>query len=234
MSPNIAAACSMRVPTGGRTCSVIWPASTDGKKFDPRNGTSTNDASTTAEEADHERPAMGERHGEQVAIAARGSARTAPRSRAGSGQRSALPPPARPRSSLRMRLEQIHRHRRHQRARQDEGRDHREHHRFRHRHEQEAGDALAARTSARTRCRCTAARRRPAARSAARRRGSRCVTSLPCSRCQLMFSIVTVASSTRMPTASASPPSVMMFSVWPVDHRAPRARTGSRAGSRSR
>src|ERR1700684_2804017 len=35
-------------------------------------------------------------------------------------------------------------------------------------------------------------------------------TSLPCSRCQLMFSIVTVASSTRMPTASASPPKVMM------------------------
>src|SRR4030081_761974 len=40
-------------------------------------------------------------------------------------------------------------------------------------------------------------------------------TSLPCSRCQLMFSIVTVASSTRMPTASASPPSVMMLSVSP-------------------
>ena len=30
-----------------------------------------------------------------------------------------------------------------------------------------------------------------------------------------MFSIVTVASSTRMPTASASPPSVMMLSVSP-------------------
>ncbi len=30
-----------------------------------------------------------------------------------------------------------------------------------------------------------------------------------------MFSIVTVASSTRMPTASASPPRVMMFSVSP-------------------
>ena len=40
-------------------------------------------------------------------------------------------------------------------------------------------------------------------------------TSLPCSRCQLMFSIVTVASSTRMPTASARPPSVMMLSVSP-------------------
>ena len=44
------------------------------------------------------------------------------------------------------------------------------------------------------------------------------LTSLPCSRCQLMFSMVTVASSTRMPTASASPPRVIMFKVWPVSH----------------
>ena len=34
-----------------------------------------------------------------------------------------------------------------------------------------------------------------------------------------MFSISTVASSTRMPTASASPPSVMTLSVWPSDAR---------------
>jgi hypothetical protein len=33
-----------------------------------------------------------------------------------------------------------------------------------------------------------------------------------------MFSIATVASSTRMPTASASPPSVMTFRVWPSAH----------------
>ena len=44
-------------------------------------------------------------------------------------------------------------------------------------------------------------------------------TSLPCSRCQLMFSIVTVASSTRMPTASARPPNVMMLKVSPSAHR---------------
>jgi len=31
-----------------------------------------------------------------------------------------------------------------------------------------------------------------------------------------MFSIVTVASSTRIPTARANPPSVMMLRVWPV------------------
>ncbi len=40
-------------------------------------------------------------------------------------------------------------------------------------------------------------------------------TVLPFSKCQLMFSIVTVASSTRMPTARASPPRVIMFKVSP-------------------
>ena len=44
-------------------------------------------------------------------------------------------------------------------------------------------------------------------------------TSLPCSRCQLMFSIATVASSTRMPTASARPPSVMILMVSPIADR---------------
>ncbi len=38
-----------------------------------------------------------------------------------------------------------------------------------------------------------------------------------------MFSMVTVASSTRMPTASARPPSVMMFKVSPAADRAARA-----------
>jgi hypothetical protein len=44
-------------------------------------------------------------------------------------------------------------------------------------------------------------------------------TSLPCSRCQLMFSIATVASSTRIPTASANPPRVMMLMVSPIADR---------------
>ena len=39
--------------------------------------------------------------------------------------------------------------------------------------------------------------------------------SLPWSRLRSMFSIATVASSTRMPTASARPPSVMMLMVSP-------------------
>src|SRR6202163_1821110 len=43
-------------------------------------------------------------------------------------------------------------------------------------------------------------------------------TPLPCSRCQLMFSMVTVASSTRMPTASARPPNVMMENInWHLE-----------------
>ena len=44
-----------------------------------------------------------------------------------------------------------------------------------------------------------------------------------------MFSTSTVASSTRMPTASARPPSVIRFSVCPVSHRAttaPRSANG--------
>ena len=39
--------------------------------------------------------------------------------------------------------------------------------------------------------------------------------SLPCARLRSMFSISTVASSTRMPTARARPPSVMMLMVSP-------------------
>ena len=42
-----------------------------------------------------------------------------------------------------------------------------------------------------------------------------CTISLPWSMLRLMFSISTVASSTRIPTASASPPSVMMLIVSP-------------------
>ena len=42
-----------------------------------------------------------------------------------------------------------------------------------------------------------------------------CSISLPSSRLRLMFSISTVASSTRMPTASARPPRVMMLMVSP-------------------
>ena len=43
---------------------------------------------------------------------------------------------------------------------------------------------------------------------------------LPRARCVWMFSIVTVASSTRMPTESARPPRVMILTVCPVSQRA--------------
>ncbi len=46
-SANIAEAVSMRVPTGGRTCRVICPESTEGKKLEPRNGARPNEATTT-------------------------------------------------------------------------------------------------------------------------------------------------------------------------------------------
>ena len=48
MRANSLAASSTRVPTGARACIRIWPESTAGKKFWPRNGTSENDASTKA------------------------------------------------------------------------------------------------------------------------------------------------------------------------------------------
>ena len=69
------------------------------------------------------------------------------------------------------------------------------------------------RTWARRRCRWRGWRPGPGWRSARRRRGWPAPVSLPASRLRLMFSISTVASSTRMPTASASPPRVMMLMV---------------------
>ena len=42
---------------------------------------------------------------------------------------------------------------------------------------------------------------------------------LPMPKLRLMFSISTVASSTRMPTASARPPSVIVLSVCPIDEK---------------
>ncbi len=70
-----------------------------------------------------------------------------------------------------------------------------------------------ARTWARRRCRSRGSKPAPAWRSARRHRESPARSPCPASRLRLMFSISTVASSTRMPTASASPPSVMMLMV---------------------
>ena len=66
----------------------------------------------------------------------------------------------------------------------------------------------------------------PASRAAAARRPRRSrrapprAIGVPRARCVWMFSIATVASSTRMPTASARPPSVMMLIVCPAAHSA--------------
>ena len=84
---------------------------------------------------------------------------------------------------FRMRPQQELRHRRHQRARQQVGREHREHDRFGHRHEQITRRRRSGRTSARTRCRCTASRRTPASQSAARRRESPLRSACPARGC---------------------------------------------------
>ena len=100
-------------------------------------------------------------------------------------------------------------------ARQHVGRDEGEHDRFGHRAEEVAGDA--AKTEHRHEDDADAQERDRRGKDdlarAVHDRRSRCPC--PCSRCQLMFSIVTVASSTRMPTASARPPSVITLMVSP-------------------
>ena len=86
-------------------------------------------------------------------------------------------------------------------------------------------------SSSRTRCRrpprsirCPKDKRRGASRPASSSRAAPSRDPKPWSstrcKCRSMFSIVTVASSTRMPTASARPPSVMMLIVSPERCRA--------------
>ena len=106
-------------------------------------------------------------------------------------------------------LQHIFRHGRHQRARQDEGGEHRDDDRLRHRLEQPAGDAA------------EIEEREPDDRDAERgdeRRDDDLIGGvddrLSPAACPFrdgvsIFSIITVASSTRMPTASANPPKVM-------------------------
>ncbi len=125
---------------------------------------------------------------------------------------------ARPRLARRLVLmaaQQILGHGRHERAREQIGGQHREHHRLGQRHEQIARHAPSERTWARTRCRWRASKQMPEPRSAGRRPEWPARSLCPCARLRLMFSISTVASSTRMPTASASPPRVMMLMVSP-------------------
>ena len=105
--------------------------------------------------------------------------------------------------------------RRHQRARQDVRADHREHHRLGQRHEQEARDA--GQEEHRHEHDADAQRRdeRRHAICAGAVEDRRLERPCPARRCAGCSRSSTVASSTRMPTASARPPSVMMLSVSP-------------------
>ena len=83
------------------------------------------------------------------------------------------------------------------------------------RREQIARRALAGRTRRRTRSRSPASRSASAPRSRRRPPAPPESKGIPSSNSRCVFSIVTVLSSTRMPTASARPPSVMVLMVCP-------------------
>ena len=105
---------------------------------------------------------------------------------------------------------------RRQRPRQAIGRQHREHHREPERREQifcRPVEEDHRREHAADRERRDQCRHGDAGRAVQRRLAAAALPSSVSSR--WVFSIVTVESSTRMPTASASPPSVMVLSVSP-------------------
>ncbi len=112
-----------------------------------------------------------------------------------------------------LQLQQVLGQRRHQRSREAVGRQHREHHRFGQRHEQVARHA--AQKKHRQENDADAQRGNQRRNGDLRRAVQDGAARSPClrSRLRLTFSISTVASSTRIPTASASPPSVMMLMV---------------------
>ena len=113
------------------------------------------------------------------------------------------------------RFSRVLRHRRHQRARQQVRREHREDDRLRQRHEQIPRDA--GEEEHRHEHDADAQRRdeRRHGDLLRRRRGSPARAACPARGCGGCSRSSTVASSTRMPTASARPPSVMMLIVSP-------------------
>ncbi len=102
-----------------------------------------------------------------------------------------------------------------QRSRKQIGRQHREHHRFGQRNEQIARHAGQQEHRQEHDADAQASKPAPAPQSGARLPESPALLPECVTRLRWMFSISTVASSTRMPTASASPPSVMMLIVSP-------------------
>ncbi len=111
--------------------------------------------------------------------------------------------------------QQVLHHRRHERPRQQVRGQHREHDGQGQRREQVLRRARRGTPPRRTRCRSSASRRTPAPAICWAPSRIACRSGLPSARLRWMFSISTVASSTRMPTASARPPSVITLSEWP-------------------
>ena len=167
---------SMRVPLRARRCSRNCPASTDGKKSCPSCGTSSIEPTQNARKITAKGDAMVQHRPQQDAVALAEAVEAALEAGLHRRQR---PQPGRRRGRLVVAgvvlhvAVEPHHQRRHQRPRQHVAGQHREHHRLGQRHEQVVRHARSGRTSARTRCRCRAWRRRPASRSPARRPGSR-------------------------------------------------------------
>ena len=134
---------SMRVPVGARTCSLIWPPSTAGKKSWPSHGTSSDRPRPAHAARKHDGEAPGPVAGTpRAARGSRARSRSKPLLEAaleaheeGRGSCSACS------ASCSCAVQQVLRHRRHERARQDVRRQHREDDRLGQRHEQVARDA---------------------------------------------------------------------------------------------
>ena len=213
---------SMRVPVRARTWSLIWPLSTAGKKSRPSHGKSTTTEPTqTARKIEREteprrRQAPLERGGDTR----RASARSAPRTALHAGRRAA--PGLAVRQLLGVVLvppQEEPRHRRHERAREEVRRRASRRRRPPRAARRDSARRRSGRTSARTRCRSTSVETNAGTAICAAPSRIACAISLPCAMLRLMFSISTVASSTRMPTARANPPSVMMLIVSPRAER---------------
>ena len=232
-SPHLSqsrAVSSMRVPVLARTCKYELAGVGGREKVlaEPRDQTERQ-RRTTAQKPGNEISCAGVQAGGQQELIGRAqSLRSRVQIRAEIGLNK-FRGAGRPMAALR--LQQIHGQRRNQRPREHVGGEHREHHRFGQRHEQVSAPRRSRKNIGRNTMQMQSVetkRRhgdlRRAVQDAVRR-------SLPSSKLRSMFSIVTVASSTRMPTASARPPSVMMLMVSPS---ALRTHDGSQDRERNR
>ncbi len=178
---------SMRVPVRARTCSMNCPASTLGKKSWPSIASPAATKPTqNAEEKQRERTRVLEDTSPAARDNLRGNGRsrfqsarwnrTNGRTNAGASWLSSLVFAVAVQFDVAVKP---HHQRRHERPRNDIAGEHREHHRLPPAARTDNAPRRSERTSARTRCRCTAWRRRPARRFPARRRGWRLRAALP-------------------------------------------------------